>query len=124
MNGSDEIKNRELEIISNPQKIQYLLKSYLLGKKMFIKDGESPREVVVAGFDEKNTVQLHSPLEKFKVGDEIFIFRILGRYIHLQCKISGKDSENHYRAEVITAAEQRRRSLVFIIVVLSNRLTF
>lgn len=104
MTGNEEIKNRELEIISNPQKIQYLLKSYLNGKKMYIKDGESPHEVLVTGFDEKNSVQLHSPLEKFKVGEEVFFFRILGRYIHLQCKISGKDSENNYRAEVVSAA--------------------
>jgi len=104
MSDSEEIKNRELEIISSPQKIQYLLKNYLHGKKMFIKDGESSREVVVTGFDEKNSVQLHSPLEKFKIGEEIFIFRILGRYIHLQCKILEEVSNNHYRAEVISAA--------------------
>jgi hypothetical protein len=91
----DEIMNRELQIISAPDKIQSILNNHLKGRVLYIKDTEPVRELRFVGMatPDKNEIYINTS-QSFEFEIEIGpvkLFQILGRYLELDCRILRKD---------------------------------
>ena len=88
MSQTSCLMKRDLDKITQTNKINHLLKHHLTGKKMFLKGMDPPCEVGITGWqDDSAVVFVNSPVATLADGDSIELFRILGRYIELHCEV-------------------------------------
>jgi hypothetical protein len=78
---------RDLESIENPEKMQLLLKKYLTGKTMQLKESDPPLEGVLLQSDTQGNILMKIQNSPLKVGDSVVIFRTIGRYVQLECTV-------------------------------------
>ncbi len=107
--------DRDLEIVYETEKINYLLKRHLANRTMYVKGFDPPYPVKVAGFNDLNvlSVDMGGHCEPDK-DEEIVLFRILGRYLHLSCLVLGPTGQgNLYTLTVQSAgiARTERKNL-------------
>lgn len=77
---------RQLESIPEPEKIQQILTKFLNNQTMFVRGYDPPYAVKIAGFDENNTISMDMGQFEPEPGQRLIVFRILGRYMHLECE--------------------------------------
>ncbi len=107
-----ERSKRDLEHISEPAKTQHLVKSYLVGRSMFLKGTDPPAEVVVRSQDANGNLVIPAGGLDLPRDQPIVLFRILGRYIELRCLVVGR-SADEYRLAVQAAsiAKKERKAM-------------
>lgn len=110
-----ERQKREIDPIGDPVKIQHLLRNYLKGRAMFMKSEtiHPPAEVKIVDVNELNNLTLLSPYVDLKKGDEVTLFRILGRYIEVGGEVVERSAQNQYKLVVKKAgiAKKERQTL-------------
>ncbi|MBX7058460.1 MAG: DUF1577 domain-containing protein [Leptospirales bacterium] len=109
---------RDLEVIVDQEKIQHLLKKYLANNTMYVKGGDPPAPVVIAGFNDLNILSVDMGQLTPGKDEELTLFRILGRYMHVQGVVIGPTGQgNLYTMQLKTAAIARmeRSSQRFLI---------
>ncbi|MDH5656526.1 MAG: DUF1577 domain-containing protein, partial [Spirochaetia bacterium] len=79
--------SREVDVLESPAKIHLLLSKYLGGKIMYVKDYNPPAEAKILQSDSKCNIIVESPKAKLEIDSEVFLFRTLGRYVQLKCKV-------------------------------------
>lgn len=100
---------RELEIIYEPEKIRHLIQKYLANHRMFLKGFDPPFAVKMAGASELNVLSVDLGEYEPENGQELVLFRILGRYMHLQCTVIGHTGQSSlYTLSVQSAAIARK----------------
>jgi len=103
---------RDLELITAPEKIQHLLKNHLAQKSMYVKGSAPPYEVRILETNAHNTITVDVGGLRPEMNDELVLFRILGRYIHLNCVVLGKVGSNHvFNMAVKSASISRKERL-------------
>lgn len=99
---------RDLEFISEPEKIQHLLAKYLSNNTLFVKGGDPPYPVKIAGVGELNVISVDMGQLEPEKESELTLFRILARYMHLVCTVIGPTGHgNLYTLQVKSAAIAR-----------------
>ncbi|MCR9141864.1 MAG: DUF1577 domain-containing protein [bacterium] len=100
---------RELEIIYEPEKVQHLIQKYLANQRMFLKGFDPPYAVKVAGASELNVLSVDMGEYEPEKDQELVLFRILGRYMHLKCAVVGHTGQSSlYTLAVKSAAIARK----------------
>ncbi len=97
---------RELETISETEKIRKILKNHLLGKTLFLKQTDPHAEIKLLEFasESKNEIWITPVGTRLEKGP-IALFRILGRYIELHCTVlEGDPDSSRYRIRINEAA--------------------
>ncbi len=96
---------RELESILASDKIQHLIKNHLLMKSLYVKGSDPPYEVQLLSINEHNIITVDVGVLKPEMNEEMTLFRILGRYIHLQCCVLSKmEGGSVYTMAVVQAS--------------------
>ncbi|MCB1314788.1 MAG: DUF1577 domain-containing protein [Leptospiraceae bacterium] len=78
---------RELEAITETEKIYHLIQKYLLNQTMYLRGFDPPYQVKIAGADKQNILSVNMGQYEPEEGQQITMFRILGRYMHLKCRV-------------------------------------
>ena len=103
-----ERNKREMEQISDPKRINHLINTHLKGKSMYLKEMDHSAEVRLTGADELGRIFIHSPAREFHLNEEATLFRILGRYIELKCRVMARKGEGAYQLELLQAGIARK----------------
>ncbi len=100
---------RELEIIYEPEKIQHLIQKYLANQRMFLKGFDPPYAVKIAGASDLNVLSVDMGEYEPEKDQELVLFRILGRYMHLKCTVMAHTGQSSlYTMSVQSAAIARK----------------
>lgn len=100
---------RELEIIYEPEKIRHLIQKYLNNQRMFVQGFDPPYAVKIAGASELNVLSVDLGEYAPENDQALVLFRILGRYMHLNCTVIGHTGQsNLYSLAVKSAAIARK----------------
>lgn len=104
--------NRELDLLDSTNKISLLLRKYLIGKIMYVKNFAPPVEAKVLQSDSKCNIILEMPGPALEDGDSVTLFRTLGRYIQLNCTVV-KHKGDRYQLNIQNAyiAKKERKYL-------------
>lgn len=96
---------RDLEIVYETEKINHLLKRHLANRTMYVKGIDPPYPVKIAGFNEMNVLSVdmggHFEPEK---DQEVVLFRILGRYLHLSGMVLGSTGQGNLYTVAVQSA--------------------
>ncbi|MCZ8154649.1 MAG: DUF1577 domain-containing protein [Leptospira sp.] len=94
-----ERTKRSLDVFSDKEKKLHVLTKFLLNQELNIKDSEPPGDVCVlkkvAGDGTKILVNSR-PTTTFAVGQKITLYKILGRYLHLECTVDQEKGDSQY----------------------------
>jgi hypothetical protein len=94
-----ERTKRSLDVFSDKEKKLHVLTKFLLNQELNIKDAEPPGDICVlkkvAGDGTKILVSLR-PSTLFAIGQKITLYKILGRYLHLECTVEQDKGESTY----------------------------
>lgn len=100
---------RELEIIYEPEKVRHLIQKYLANQRMFLKGFDPPYAVKIAGASDLNVLSVDFGEYEPDTDQNLVLFRILGRYMHLQCTVIGHTGQSSlYTVAVKSAAIARK----------------
>ncbi|MBI3394990.1 MAG: DUF1577 domain-containing protein [Spirochaetia bacterium] len=100
---------RDLEHISAQEKINHLIKNHLIGKVLYVADGDPPNEVKLLTLNENNMLTVDTGSLRLEETQDITLFRILGRYVHLDCTVIRHITPgNQYNLHVTNAAIAKR----------------
>ena len=80
-------ESREVDLLESPAKIHLLLSKYLNGKIMFVKNYNPPAEAKILQSDSKCNIIVESPGAELELESQVTLFRTLGRYVQLDCKV-------------------------------------
>ncbi|TGN18123.1 DUF1577 domain-containing protein [Leptospira idonii] len=110
-----ERTKRSLDVFSDKEKKLHVLTKFLLNQELNIKDSEAPGEVCflkkVAGDGTKILVGVR-PTTTLFVGQKLVLYKILGRYLHLECTVEQEKGESQYvlTLDKIAIAKKDRES--------------
>ena len=112
MSDEKQRSKRDLEHISEPAKTQHLVKSYLVGRAMYLKGIDPPPELPITAVDERGNLVIRAAHLDLPRDQPFVLFRILGRYIELTCTVVSRSGEE-YRAAVQGAsiAKKERKAM-------------
>lgn len=91
MNGT-KLKNRDLDVINSPEQRKHIIEKHLLKQSLNIKgnpDGETATIQKYVDDGEKIVVELSNKKE-FPENEEIVLYRILAKYVQLECSFLKK----------------------------------
>ncbi|MEQ9363822.1 MAG: DUF1577 domain-containing protein [Leptospirales bacterium] len=100
---------RELEIIYEPEKIRHLIQKYLANQRMFLKGFDPPYAVKIAGASELNVLSVDMGEYEPEKDQELVLFRILGRYMHLKCAVIGHTGQSSLHTMAVKSAAIARK---------------
>ncbi len=94
-----ERTKRSLDVFSDKEKKLHVLTKFLLNQELNIKDSVPPGDVCVlkkvAGDGTKVLVSSR-PTTTFSIGQKITLYKILGRYLHLECTVEQDKGDSSY----------------------------
>ncbi len=113
---TDESKHRDLKLVTEPIKVQTVLKNHLAGKSMFMKGASPPPEVKIISFVNyaKNEILVDAKDLPLEQNVDIVLYRVLGRYIEVTCRYLRKDPTSGYSicaAITLSIASKERQHL-------------
>jgi hypothetical protein len=79
--------SRENSVVSEPAKINYLIKEYILGKPVFVKNTFPPVPVTISTTDDENILKLNLAFP-YPVSGNVELHLTYKRHIELHCNIS------------------------------------
>jgi len=93
-----ERQKRTLDFVSEPEKKLHILSKFLAGKDLRFKDDEEQGKIILRKVspDGNKVLITTDPSTNLEVNEEIVIYKILGRYIQLECKVLQKRPDNQY----------------------------
>jgi hypothetical protein len=95
---------RELQYITSHEKVHYLLQNHIGGRSMFVKNsGDPPIEAENRGFNENNVLVVENRKLHLAMDQEVTLFRILGRYMELNCVVTAMPEHGIYHLHIKTA---------------------
>ena len=98
-----ERKKRELEVVTDHEKRIFILNKYLVKQEMNIKDSRKNGTGIIKEIspDKKKILVYISDLEPLqKEQRKITFYKILARYIHVECTILEEKSEGNYLLQI------------------------
>ncbi|MDZ4727496.1 MAG: DUF1577 domain-containing protein [Leptospira sp.] len=94
-----ERTKRSLDVFSDKEKKLHVLTKFLLNQELNIKDSYPPGDVCVLKkvSGDGSKIQVSSrPTTTFAVGQKLTLYKILGRYLHLECTVEQEKGESQY----------------------------
>lgn len=110
-----ERNKRSLDVFSDTEKKLHVLTKFLLNQELNLKDdihsGESCYLKKVSQDGNKILVSIR-PTMSLSVGQKVTLYKILGRYLHLECTVEQEKGESHYVLQLnkIAIAKKDRES--------------
>ena len=98
-------EQRTLQYVTASDKIHYLVTNHVSTRSLFVKgSGDPPLEVTNRGFNvENNVLMVENKKLQLSLEQEVTLFRILGRYMELNCVVVANSSPGVYQLHVKTA---------------------
>lgn len=121
MSADPSKTERDLETIQDPQKIQHLLKNHLSKRSLFVQGIDPPREVKIVNFTDQNVLTADLNGLDYEAGDELTLFRILGRYIQLKCAVIKHTGQASIHTLAIEEAAIARKERQFLRIPIRNK---
>ncbi|MCB1324323.1 MAG: DUF1577 domain-containing protein [Spirochaetales bacterium] len=100
---------RQLERLEDPAKIQYLIEKHLSQHYLFVKGFDPPYRVKIAGYEPPRNLSVDMGEYEPEDGTKLTLFRILGRYIHLECMVARHSGSGNLYEVMITGAAIARK---------------
>nr|WP_269209449.1 DUF1577 domain-containing protein [Leptospira meyeri] len=107
-----ERSKRSLDVFSDKEKKLHVLTKFLLNQELSLKDnihsGESCFLKKVSADGNKVLVSVR-PTLTLSVGQKITLYKILGRYLHLECTVEQDKGESQYVLHLDKIAIAKKR---------------
>lgn len=106
--------NRDLDVFTDQEKINYMLEKYLNEAVMYIQGFDPPYKVKIASYTAPDSLLVNLGEYRPETGQNIVLFRILGRYMHITCTVAQQmEDEELFLLKVQSAAiaKKNRSSL-------------
>ena len=93
-----ERQKRNMDIFSEPEKKLHVLTKFLAGKDLKFKNSPEKGRIVLKKISPDGNKVLVSadPITNLEINEKIVLFRILARFIQLECKVLQKKDGNDY----------------------------
>ena len=114
-------QERDLEFIQDPVKIHHLLRNHLSKRSLFVQGIDPPREVKIVNFSDQNVLTVDLNGLDYDAGAEVILFRILGRYIHLECNVIKHTGQGSIHTLAIDKAAIARKERQHLRIPIKNR---
>ncbi|MBE7410698.1 MAG: DUF1577 domain-containing protein [Leptospiraceae bacterium] len=107
-----ERKKRESELVSETAKKKHIISKFLIKAEMNIKGANSNSTAIIKELSADSS-KIHvwiSENRDLKEGEKIILFKVLARYISLQCTVLAQKPQSHYIMQIdsITIAKKDR----------------
>ncbi|TGK17435.1 DUF1577 domain-containing protein [Leptospira fluminis] len=108
-----ERKQRDREIIAEPEKKLHIIGKFLLKSELLVRDTDSNDSVQLLSVSKdakKILVQGKAP-EQFKLNSHVVLYKLLARYLELECEVVDERPNNQYVMEVesVSIASRERQ---------------